>query len=90
MNVRMQNNFIEEKVTDGHVYAAWAEYNSQGSALAVPLYPSKFQNIRYRWVLSTVKILEVGYYLVPGTEDKILGTDSYRVPPKFRSLPESI
>ena len=28
MNVRMQNNFIEEKVTDGHVYAAWAEYDS--------------------------------------------------------------
>ena len=24
----MQNNFIEEKITDGHVYAAWAEYDS--------------------------------------------------------------
>ena len=39
----------------------------QGSARAVPRYPSKFWKFGYRWVPGTGKILKIGYRWVPGT-----------------------
>ena len=61
-------------------------------------YPSKFQNLGYRWVQCTEKISEFGYCWVPGSEEIpevgyrwVLGTEEisefgYRVTRKFLKM----